>query len=195
MSPVTNTNNVSNTNSASNIKPQGMRVIKVATCLSCTAKATLTYHVGCNTNNDIAFRVYGNTGGGLFSAEWIALSAIQTAFDTAIKPITSFTLDKLFIGRSTNTPGFLMAVLKSEGLVKSLEGKVRGYEVLDPSTFMTKTNTLIASGLNLTIDSQKRLATIKPATTIKAKNQPATIVADIAFASAANVDTSMVSAV
>ena len=131
-----------------------MRIIKVASCLTCTGKATLTYHVGNSANNEISFRVYSNTGGGLFSAEWISLNAIKSALDNAIQPITSFTLNKLFKGRSTNTPGFLMAVLKGEGLVRNLEGKIRGYEQIDSTAFMAEVKSLVDSGTDLKVASK-----------------------------------------
>ena len=99
-----------------------MRILKVASCLTSSSKATLTHHIGCNTDSNIQFRVLANTGGGLFSPEWISLSAIQPAFEQAPFPLTSFPLINLYQGKSTNTPAFLMAVLKKEGIVRNLEG-------------------------------------------------------------------------
>ena len=128
-----------------------MRILKVANCLTSSGKATLTYHIGCTTDEDIQFRVVTNTGGGLFSPEWISLSAIQTAFEQAPFPLTSFPLIKLYQGKSTNTPAFLMAVLKSEGLVRNLEGKIRGYEILDSKAFIEEMNALMASDIDLKI--------------------------------------------
>ncbi len=130
-----------------------MRVLKAASCPAASGKTTLTYHVGCNANNDIQLRVIGNTGGGYFSAEWVAFNAIQPALAQAPLPLTSFPLIKLYQGKSTNTPGFLMAVLRSEGLVRNLEGKIRGYELLDSGAFMTEMNALIAAGVNLNVAS------------------------------------------
>ena len=126
-----------------------MRILKVVTCLTSSGKATLTYHIGCTTDEDIQFRVVTNTGGGLFSPEWISLSAIQTAFEQAPFPLTSFPLIKLYQGKSTNTPAFLMAVLKSEGLVRNLEGKIRGYEILDSKAFIDEMNALMATDIDL----------------------------------------------
>lgn len=151
-----------NPQTISNLVP-AMRIIKVASCLTCTGKATLTYHVGSNASNEISFRVYSNTGGGLFSSEWVSLSAIKSALDNATQPITSFTLNKLFKGRSTNTPGFLMAVLKGEGLVRNLEGKIRGYEQIDSTAFMAETNALIASGTDLKVIGNKSSPSSKSA--------------------------------
>jgi hypothetical protein len=154
-----------------------IRIIKAASCPTCTAKATLTYHIGCNADNAIHFRVYSNTGGGLFSAEWVSLNAIKYALDNATQPITSFTLNKLFKGRSTNTPGFLMAVLKSEGLVRNLEGKIRGYEQMDSTAFMAEINALIALDVDIKVASNKTVTPItKPASIVKSKKaKPASV--------------------
>ena len=126
-----------------------MSIIKVATCLNNSCKATLSYHIGCNTDNDIQFRVIANTGGGLFSPEWISLSAIQVAFKKAAVPLTSFPLIHLYKGKSTNTPAFLMAVLKHEGLVRNLEGKIRGHETVESKAFMEEMQALIATDIDL----------------------------------------------
>lgn len=158
-----------------------MRIIKVASCLTCTGKATLTYHIGSVADNEIHFRVHSNTGGGLFSAEWVSLNAIKSALDNATQPITSFTLSKIFKGKSTNTPGFLMAVLKSEGLVRNLEGKLRGYEILDSAAFMSEINALITSDVDIKVASNKTATPItKPAAPIKAKKSPPPIETPIA---------------
>ena len=126
-----------------------VRILKEASCPTASGKGTLTYHVGCNASNAIQFRVVQNSGGGYFSAEWVAWEATQPALESAALPLTSFPLIKLYQGKSTNTPAFLMAVLKQEGLVRNLEGNVRGYELLDSLPFLTAMKDLIASNVNL----------------------------------------------
>lgn len=129
--------------------PQIIRIIKIATCPTCSGKAILTYHFGCDEEKYISIRITANSGGGFFSGEWIKLKEIQSALDTAPLPVTSFPLIKLFNGKSVNTPGFLLAVLKKEGLVKLLEGKIRGYEKLEQTAFILELEKLISSGVNL----------------------------------------------
>lgn len=142
-----------------------MRILKVASCPTCSAKGTLTYQLGCEADNKINFRITTNSGGGYFSAEWVSLSTIQDALANAPQPVTSFAFSKLFLGKSTNTPAFLLAALVSEGLLKILGDKQRGYEILDSAAFMAEVNALIASDINL-----KLAPTItKPASTIKLK--------------------------
>lgn len=140
------TNKTSNTTSnTSNVS----RIIKIATCPSSSGKANLTYHMGCNEDKEVYVRIVANTGGGYLSAEWVKLADIISALETAKLPITSFPLIKLFKGKSTNTPGFMLAVLKHEGLVKPLEGKIRGYEKLDFTAFQHAVNQLAASDVDL----------------------------------------------
>jgi len=164
-----------------------MRILKVASCSNSSGKATLTYHIGCTTDKDIQFRVIANTGGGLFSPEWISLSAIQPAFEQAPFPLTSYPLINLYQGKSTNTPSFLMAALKNEGLVRNLEGKIRGYEILDSKPFMDEMHALMASDIDLktanipanyktSVALNKPAKTItKTATPIKTKKSPQSI--------------------
>jgi hypothetical protein len=55
----------------------------------------------------------------------------------------------LFHGRSLNTPAFLLAVWRTEGLVKPLGDKQRGYERVDPAEFTAGIKKLISSAVNL----------------------------------------------
>lgn len=126
-----------------------MRIIKIACCPTCSGKAKLTYHFGCNKDNQVHIRIVVNSGGGFFSEEWVSLKATLAALDKAPHPITAIPFINLFIGKSVNTPGFLLAVLKHEGLVKLLEGKVRGYEKFDSETFMADVNKLVSSDVDL----------------------------------------------
>ena len=141
---------------------QVSRIIKIATCPTCSGKATLTYNFGCSDEKQIYIRVVANSGGGFFSEEWVKLSDIQAALDGAPFPITSFPLIKLFLGKSVNTPGFLLAVLKHEGLVKLLEGKIRGYEKLDPAPFMIELEKLVGSDLNLKPELAPTIKKVSP---------------------------------
>ena len=142
-------NKVINLIPAKNISTPQLRIIKIATCPTCFGKTNLTYHFGCNQENQVYIRIIENSGGGFFSEEWVALEAILAALDKAPHPITAVPFIDLFVGKSVNTPGFLLAVLKHEGLVKLLEGKVRGYEKLPQEVFMAEVNKLVASDVDL----------------------------------------------
>lgn len=110
--------------------------VKSATCKSLSGKSDLTYHIACDSDNEIYFRIAENSGGGFFSCEWIALSDIESVFENRppMFGITAFTLTQLFKGKSVNTPAFLLAVLKAEGLVQPLPDRKRSCEpIANPS--------------------------------------------------------------
>lgn len=95
-------------------------VTKTATCPSLSGASTLTYEVG-TTEEDTYYRVVGNSAAGLFCKDWIPLSQITPLLTNST--ITSGTLKDLYEGRSNNSAGFLLGVLKAEGLVRQVEGK------------------------------------------------------------------------
>ena len=137
-----------------------IRILKIASCPSLSGRSTLTYHIGCSANTeipaapDLYFRVFENSGGGFFSNKWVSLEVIQQVFakvPTAIA-ITAHQLGSLFVGKSVNTPSFLFAVLKSEGLVSAAKEKKGCYERTDPSEFMGEVTALMASGVDLAVD-------------------------------------------
>ena len=121
-----------------------MHILKTAICDSLTGKSTLTYQIGTLPDSTLHVRITKNTGAGFFNGEWIALEDIHRKLETA-NPVTSIALQPLFKGRSTNTPGFLLAVLVHERLLRPLKGKKRGHEFLDPDGFDAKMKKLVAS--------------------------------------------------
>ncbi len=114
-----------------------MNIIKKATCPTLTGKSKLTYHIGCDDQSEIHFRIHSNTGGGFFSQEWVAWSDIQAALAKKT-PITAIVLHPLFKGKSVNTPAFLLAALKHEKLLRPIKGKQRHHELLDPKAFIAR---------------------------------------------------------
>ena len=91
------------TGTESAVAVPAIRVLKIASCPSLSGKSTLTYHVGCDAGtgaSEICFRVFGNSGGGLFSNEWVKLSAVQKEFEKVPDGIalTPHLLSPLFRG-------------------------------------------------------------------------------------------------
>lgn len=120
----------------------GIRILKVDSCPSLTGKSTLTYHIGCDAESEIQIRVHANTGGGYFSKEWIAFGVIQQVLEkhSKDKPFSSLILRQLFTGKSSNTPAFLLAALKHEGLIK--DGEKTGYVCGDIAKFVAEVKSL-----------------------------------------------------
>lgn len=108
-----------------------MRILKTASCPSLSGSTTLKYQIGI-LEDQIYFRLQENSSGGLFSKDWIPLEQMELATE---KPITSSSLQVLFKGKSANTGGFIMAVLRKEKLIHQIVGKKRIYLCCDPSAF------------------------------------------------------------
>ena len=84
-------------------------ILKTATCESLSGQSTLTYQLGYTENQEVYVRVSENTGGGLFSNEWISLKAVQDVLEDnpEDEPLTSFLLQGLFTGKVSQYAGFL----------------------------------------------------------------------------------------
>lgn len=137
-----------------------IRVLKTGSCQSLSGTGKLGYQVGCEANGSIHFRVHSNTGGGFFSNEWVPLSAIQQVLDKSPnnKAITSYLLQKLFRGKSINSPAFMFAALQAEGLLKASTEKKRCFERNDPKEFMSRMKALIQSSGNPKAEDKQKPA-------------------------------------
>ena len=124
-----------------------VRVLKTGTCSSLSGKSKLTYNVGCTEKSEIYFRVFTNSNAGFFSREWVSLNTIQQVLAKVPNgtTITSFNLMPLFNGKSINTPCFLFAALKNEGLVEQSKVEKRCYESTDPKGFMSAIKALMGT--------------------------------------------------
>ncbi len=141
-----------------------IRILKIATCPSLSDRSTLTYHIGCKgdsaSNIEILFRLYSNSSNGFFNKEWVSSNAIQKVFEkyTPTTPITSFSLNGIFQGKSVNTSGFLLAILKAEGLIVTMKDKRRYYQRVESDAFVTEIKNLMASSIALKADDKPAMA-------------------------------------
>ena len=163
-----------------------LRILKIARCPTVSGKSTLTYHLGCTPESVIKIRLYGNTGNGFLNQDWIAWTAIQEKLELH-SPFTSQVLHALFSGKSLNSPGFLMAVLKAEGVVKASTVKGRCYELTKDARFLAEIEQLMASGVDLDADEEAKLEA-KAAAKSKPKKQAGE--AEATTEAPADVDTS-----
>jgi len=108
-----------------------MKLLKTASCPSLSGSTTLTYQIGI-LEDQIYFRLHENSSGGLFGKDWIPLEQMELATE---KPITSSSLQALFKGKSANTGGFMMAVLRHENLIHQIVGRKRTYICCDSAAF------------------------------------------------------------
>ena len=143
-------------------------VLKTDTCPSLSGKSKLTYEIGAGSASEICVRVTKNTGAGMFSKAWVALDQVHKLVND--KPITSTTLAPLFKGGSANSAGFLLAVMKHEGLVQA---SGRAYERLDGKAFFAEIKTLMGSPVKAAAKPPKtKVATSKPAVYISEVHGP-----------------------
>ena len=112
------------------MKEQEMRILKTGECPSLSGNSTLTYQIGRNEKNEIDICITGNTGSGIFNKEPASLKDIESMLKTN-QSITSGSLMTLLEGKSSNTAGFLLAILLHEGLLKISEENSRHYVKVD----------------------------------------------------------------
>lgn len=110
-----------------------IEILKETTCLSLSEQNTLKYQIG-KDKSGFLFRITGNSGSGCFNSVFVPLTDILGLIKQG--PISLQTLGTLFKGMSTNNAGFLMAILKAEGLVQPTKENLRRYEGVDPKAFM-----------------------------------------------------------
>jgi hypothetical protein len=121
-----------------------IRILKTGTCLSLSGRTKLTYEVGGGPDSQISLRITKTAGTGSFSKDWVALERIHALLErNAGKPITSHTLAPLFT--SANNPGFTLAVMKHERLVRPIADNPRCYERLDGKAFFGEIQALMGS--------------------------------------------------
>ena len=133
-----------------------LNILKKGTCPTLSGKSKLSYVIGTD-DNAVYIRIAANTGGGFYSGEWVAVKDIEAALTKTPDEVTSLALFKLFKGKSVNSAGFLLAVLKHEGVVETVKGKKRKHTYVD-----------IARIANLSKTSTKKAAPKKKATARRA---------------------------
>lgn len=132
---------------------EGMRILKIGECPSLSGRSRLTYHVGCRHGGEVFMRVFANTGEGFFANEWVPMAAMHQLLEetSPLKPLTSKSLHSLFSGKSVNTAGFVLAILKSEGLIQNTPDSLRRYEAMDAAPFNNALQALMDAGLSLSV--------------------------------------------
>lgn len=128
-----------------------IRTIKIGNCSTLSGRSELVYHVGNDTESEVHIKVVQNSGNGQFNSNWVSLSAIEKILTghPADKPMTSSAMLPVFRGKSSNSPAFLFAALKAEGLVVAGKEKDSGYTLGNLAVFKKEMSDLIAAGTDL----------------------------------------------
>ena len=150
-----------------------LRILRKESCPSVSGRSTLTYHIGVDRSQAVQLRIFANTGNGMWSKDWISMALILELVAQASEenPLTSSCLQKLFLGKSINTAGFLLAVLKNEGLINTVIGSLRNYQCNETSTFSADIRALMESGVSL--DALPSVKPVKPAKPTKKPSRKA----------------------
>ncbi len=109
-----------------------MQTLKQDTCPGLSGKNTLTYELGQEHDQSLWLRLVKSSGGGYLSKKWISIDAVASTLTQSPTPFTSYVLHSHFTGKSINSPSFLMAVLKNEGLVVPDSIKRQAFVCDDP---------------------------------------------------------------
>ena len=114
-------------------EPDPIEVIYQGDCPSLSERSTITYVIGRHPAGSLHLRLVGNSGGGMFCPDWIPGTEID-AVVVGHTELTSRSFQVLKPGRSTNTAGFVMAAIKSLGLIRNNAENSRLHEHVPTET-------------------------------------------------------------
>ena len=116
-----------------NLSP--IKTIHTGECFSLSGQSTLTFAIGRHPEDQsLHLRIVANSGGGMFCDEW-ASGADMDAIVQSHPVLISRSLGELHAGRSINTGGFVLAILKHLGMVKVNAENSRHHEMVPGTTF------------------------------------------------------------
>jgi hypothetical protein len=112
-----------------------IKVIYEGECPSISGRSTLSYAVGRHADDKtLHLAITGNSGKGMFAADWAPASAIQEVVLGAFG-LTGASFHGLHEGRSCNTGPFILAAIKALGLVRANAENTRIHEHVPGATF------------------------------------------------------------
>jgi hypothetical protein len=135
-----------------------MQNINQDTCPGLSGKNTLTYEIGLEQDKTFWLRLVKSSGGGFLHNDWVSVDAIMETLRKAATPFTSWAVHMLFLRKSINSPAFLMAVLKHEGLVASDPKKGHAFVVDDVDAALEKFRARMLKGAKASKPKKKKAA-------------------------------------
>lgn len=112
-----------------------IEAIHTGVCSSLSGQSTLTYAIGRHPEDQsLHLRIVTNSGGGMFCDEWASGSAIDAVVQSSTV-LVSRSMCELHAGRSINTGGFVLSVLKHLGYVRVNAENSRHHEMVPGTTF------------------------------------------------------------
>lgn len=104
-------------------------------CPSVSGRSILTYAIGRhNESGELHLRIVDNSGKGMWFNGWAAAKDIDSIVSGATE-LTAKSFHALHPGKSINTGGFVMAVLRDLSLIRANEENTRIHEHVPATTF------------------------------------------------------------
>ena len=104
-------------------------------CPSTSGRSILTYAIGRHKETgELQLRIVDNSGKGMWFDGWASAADIDAIVKGATE-LTAKSFHSLHPGKSINTGGFVMAVLKDLGLIRANEENTRLHEHVPATTF------------------------------------------------------------
>ena len=136
-----------NNDSETTIEADPIEVIHTGTSESLSGRSDLTWAIGRHSEDGkLHLAITGNSGGGMWCKDWAAASEIQSIAIGA-EGLTAKSFHALHPGKSVNTGGFVLAVLKDLGLIRPNAENTRLHEHTPTSTFQQLVMARIAQSL------------------------------------------------
>lgn len=121
-----------------------VRVLRTITCDSLSRMSRLTFQYGIRGGAEIVMRICANSGNGMFSDDWVraddVLNVLRSPDNQEV--ISSLAFRPLYVGKSINTPSFLMAALRHEEVITTHPTLKRAYQVLAVSAYEDRVRSL-----------------------------------------------------
>ncbi|MCP5166987.1 MAG: hypothetical protein H6989_06355 [Pseudomonadales bacterium] len=117
----------------------GMTIIRSASTMNLMQTANIQYEIARDDTDSIWLRLSAYEGNGYYCKAWVSLDKAIASLERFEKTqaITSFALKDVFpANTSSNSWGFLTAVLLAEGLLEPLEDNKRRYRLRTTTTFL-----------------------------------------------------------
>lgn len=98
---------------------------------SLNAKASLRYAIQSDNSNNLYLTLLSNSNAGFFNSEPIKVDEVTAILEktSPATVITSIRFTRLFKGSSSNSSGFLTAIIKDLKLILPIEGKKRSHKI------------------------------------------------------------------
>ena len=128
-------------------------VLHSSECPSLSMRSRLSYELGQDASQQLHVRVTGNSGQGYVKPQWVALSAIEMLIREEER-FTRAAVLELFRGTSINGAGFVLAVLREEGVIAPVEKVRHAYRYLGSASLRARIGVAAANDSSVSLGSK-----------------------------------------